>query len=213
MVQVYNTDYFIDALERLSFKLISHNIKEEFDFYIIGGFCLMLHGLRSSTMDIDSYLNLEVNIKKLISEVGIEIGNPDWLNQDINHLDTIPKLESLLKVETSFTLNRKIGQINIHIAALKTVLFTKVIAATSRQLQRDIRDILSITARTGISEKLLDDLSVFEGCDFDILSSLLSILYENTRIDEAIFTRLYEYISDNNKTEKGYSSNSKKCDS
>jgi len=198
MIQDYNTDYFIDALEKLNFKLVTHDIKGELDFYIIGGFCLMLHGLRNSTMDIDSYLSLETDIQKLILEVGIEIGNPDWLNQDINNLDTIPRLETLLEVENSFTMNRKIGQINIHIAALRTVLLTKIIAATSRELQRDIRDILSITARTGISEKLLDELAAFKVCDFDILSSLLSILYENTRIDEAIFKRLYSYISNHN---------------
>jgi len=198
MMQDYNTDYFIDALERLNFKLISHEIEDELDFYIIGGFCLMLHGLRNATMDIDSYLNLEIDIQKLILEVGVEIGNPDWLNQDINNLDTIPRLETLLEVENSFTMNRRIGQINVYIATLKTVLLTKIIAATSRELQRDIRDILSITARTGISEKLLDELVAFKVCDFDILSSLLSILYENTRIDEAVFKRLYGYISENN---------------
>jgi len=195
MIKNYSTDYFIDALERLNFKLVSHGIKDKLDFYIIDGFCLMLHGLRNSTMDIDSYLNLETNVKKLISEVGIEIGNPDWLNQDIDNLDTIPRLDTLLKVKESFELNRKIGQINIHIASLKTVLITKIIAATSRDFQRDSRDILSITARTGISEKLLDELREFEVCDFDVLSSLLSILYENTRIDEATFKRLYHYIN------------------
>jgi len=198
IIQDYNIDYFVDALERLNFKLVNHDIKDELDFYIIGGFCLMLHGLRSSTMDIDSYLSLETDIQKLILEVGDEIGNPDWLNQDINNLDTIPSLESLLEIEDSFVMNRRIGQINIYIAALKTVLFTKIIAASSRELQRDFRDILSITARTGVSEKLLDELKAFDGCDFDILSSLLGILYENTRIDEEIFKRLYGYIAGNN---------------
>lgn len=197
MIQDYTIDYFIDALERLNFKLINYDIKEELDFYVIGGFCLMLHGLRSSTMDIDSYLNLEASIQKLIKEVGVEIDNPDWLNFDIDNLDTIPSLEDLLEVKDSFVINRKIGQINVHIAALETVLYTKILAATSRELQRDIRDILSITARTGISEKLLDDLNKFDGCDFDALSSLLSILYENTRIDEATFKRLYEYVTGN----------------
>ena len=195
MLQDYNTEYFIDALERLNFKLMNNEIADELDFYIIGGFCLMLHGLRTATMDIDTYLQLEANVQTLIDEVGVEIGNPSWLNQDINHLDTIPKLEMLLEVENAFTLNRRMGRINIHIATLKTVLLTKIIAATNRELQRDIRDILSITARMGISEALLDNLTAFEVCDFDVLSALLSILYENTRIDEETFKRLYEYIS------------------
>lgn len=194
MMQDYNTDYFIDALERLSFKLSSRQIEGEFDFYIIGGFCLMLHGLRTSTMDIDSYMDRELNIENLILEVGIEIGNPDWLNSDIDNLDTIPKLETLLKIEDSFVINRKIGQINIYIATLKTVLFTKIVAAMSRELQRDIRDILSITTRTGISEKMLTELREFEGCDFDVLSTWLSILYEHARIDETTFRQLYDYI-------------------
>jgi len=194
MLPTGNTDYFIDALERLNFKLVNCQIEGDFDFYIIGGFCLMLHGLRESTMDIDAYLDLDDNVKALIFEVGVELKNPDWLNQDINNLDTILSLEALLTVADAFELHRKIGKINIYIASLKTMLITKIIAATNRQFQRDIRDILSITARTGISEALLDDLKEFEACDFDILASLLGILFENTRIDEATFTRLYQYI-------------------
>lgn len=196
----YDTNYFIEALERLNFKLVQLQSDEELNVYIIGGFCLMLHGLREATIDIDSY-KLEyagTNLKRLIDEVGIEIGNPEWLNDDITNLDTIPQLTDLLIVENSFSLERKIGKINVYSAELKTVLVTKLLAVIDERdnYYKDVQDVLSIVSRTGISPKLINDLRKFKICNFDVLSTLISILAEHKYLHEDDILKYYEIIQE-----------------
>ena len=194
----YDINYFIEALERLNYKLVQTKSEEELDVYIIGGFCMMLHGLRDATIDIDSYISeyAGTNLKRLIEEVGEEIGNPEWLNDDITKLDTIPQLSDLLIVVNSFRLERKIGKINVYAAELKTILITKILAVMDERdnYYKDIQDILSIISRTGFSEEVITSLREFEICNFDILSTLLSILTDYKYIDEADLLKYYELI-------------------
>ena len=196
----YDVNYFIEALERLNFKMINHEIEKPLQIYVIGGFCMMLHGLREATIDIDSYLldreNGFTHLKSLIDEVGVEIGNPEWLNMDIENLDTIPSLSSLLKVADSFKEERKIGCITLYVAQLKTILLTKILAAMDERDNyfKDIQDILSIISRTGFSMTLINNLNEFSECSFDVLSTLLSILFEHKYITEAELTEYYNAI-------------------
>ena len=198
----YDVNYFIEALERLNFKMINQGIEKPLHIYVIGGFCMMLHGLREATIDIGSYLldreNGLIQLKSLIDEVGVEIGNPEWLNMDIENLDTIPRLTSLLKVADSFKEERKIGNIILYVAQLKTILLTKILAAMDERdnFFKDIQDILSITSRTGFSMTLINDLKVFSECSFDVLSTLLSILFEHKYITEAELTEYYDAIKE-----------------
>ena len=196
----YDVNYFIEALERLNFKMINRKLEKQLQIYVIGGFCLMLHGLREATIDIDSYLPAHEDsfnqLKSLIDEVGEEIGNPEWLNMDIENLDTIPSLTSLLRVTDSFKEERKIGDITLNIAQLKTILLTKIIAAMDERDNyfKDIQDILSIVSRTGFSMTVINDLNEFTECSFDVLSTLLSILFEHKYITKEELSKYYDMI-------------------
>ena len=196
----FDVNYFIEALERLSFKMIQANVDEDLNIYIIGGFCMKLHGLREATIDIDAYIQeySETSLKLLINEVGDEIGNPEWLNDDITNIDTIPKLLDLLLVKNSFKLERKIGKINIYVAELETVLITKLLAVMDErdEYQKDVQDVLSIVSRTGFSEQLVIKLKAFAICDFDVLSTLLNVLAEHRYLNETELLKYYEIIGE-----------------
>ena len=198
----YDVNYFIEALERLNFKMINRKVEKQLQVYVIGGFCLMLHGLREATIDIDSYLSDHEDsfnqLKTLIDEVGVEIGNPEWLNMDIENLDTIPSLTSLLRVSDSFREERKIGNITLYIAQLKTILLTKILAAMDERDNyfKDIQDILSVVSRTGFSMTVINDLNEFTECSFDVLSTLLSILFEHKYIAKEELSKYYDMIQD-----------------
>lgn len=194
----YDINYFIEALERLNYKLVQTQSEEALEVYVIGGFCMMLHGLRDATIDIDAYTLAYAhgNIKRLIKEVGTEIGNSEWLNDDISNIDTIPQLSELLKVAESFRLERTIGKINVYAAEYKTMLITKIMAVMDERdnYQKDIQDIISIISRIGFSESIIHSLKTFQICNFDILSTLLNILSEYQYINETELLKYYELI-------------------
>jgi len=100
-------------------------------------------------------------------------------------------------VDDSFKLEREIGKINVYIAELKTILITKILAIMDErdEYYKDVQDVLSIISRTGFSQEIISDLRTFYICNFDILSTLLSVLAENKYIDEQELLEYYELIS------------------
>ncbi|MDR1320895.1 MAG: hypothetical protein LBK56_05650 [Gracilibacteraceae bacterium] len=137
---------------------------EPIDLYVVGGFALLLQGVRKNVndyTDID-YIggNFNKEVKRIMDDVGNEFGfEKDWINNDVI-LDgsSIEDLEYIVgKLE--FERNVKFSVVVLHIPSLKTLLRMKVVAVDTELMSYleggrfiRMRDLLDINL-------LLEDLS------------------------------------------------------
>ena len=142
----FDLEEFDLALKLLANKMEERDI-EPFDIYAVGGYVCLLKGKRDFTHDIDAYYRGNDELLKAISEVSIEIKNPEWLNNDVNYgsyLD-IPTLNELLSVKDSFEFINKIGRINMYCASAFTVIFMKLVSFRIDESNKtDVQDICDL---------------------------------------------------------------------
>jgi hypothetical protein len=107
---------------------------------IVGGSLLAWHGLRDTTMDVDSVDNLEKEVQAAVAEIAAERGlEPDWLNANAARFRPatllIDDCEVLLPTETLVVLG----------APLRVVFAMKLL----RGQPNDLADIVRILPEAG----------------------------------------------------------------
>ena len=156
MPSLDETEYLLQAIEALDKKLAGS--VETFELNVIGGFAMLLNGIRPSTKgatytDID-YIGSESSpiIETAIREVGISFGlGRDWINNDVLlYGSTIEELELLtgplhfkkVKVLTVITINVLIPEdlLRMKLLAVDTALMA-VDAGDEFTRSKDIPDI------------------------------------------------------------------------
>lgn len=147
MEEKFDLIYFNKGLGLLSSKMEKENI-EPFSLHVIGGFCMLVYGHRGLTRDIDAYFNMDSKLEKLIYEVGKEIHNYEWLNNNVKtsskSMTDMPTLSELLNVDNSFNEYKNYGFIKIYLATDLTLLYTKLLAFRDDESHSDIEDISSL---------------------------------------------------------------------
>lgn len=187
------------GLRRLSILMEERDV-EPVQLYVVGGFCMLLRGYRDYTQDIDAYYKGNDALLKAIYDVGVEINNPDWLNNDVyvslDMMNDMPSLEDLLRVEGSMQEWQRFGRITVFVASDLAVMYMKLISFRNDG-HSDVEDLMRIAQSVGDVDLMLRYLRKFARPVDDLenmIMNLLMVCFQANVIDEHEYERLYFQI-------------------
>ena len=198
MEEKFEIEFFKKGLKLLSSKMEERNL-EPLNLYVIGGFCMLIYGYRNATRDIDAYYELDPDLDKAIFEVGQEIKNPEWLNNNVStssaSMFDMPTLKELLNVDNSFDEYCSFGRIKIYIATHLTLLYTKLISFRDNNEHSDVDDIIKITQNIHIPIiQVIQEIKSYKRTNDDfenMVMNFLMICYQSNIIAEKEYEQLY----------------------
>ncbi|MDR2587679.1 MAG: hypothetical protein LBC23_05420 [Coriobacteriales bacterium] len=166
MTEQESKQLLLNALSVLDNKLVLAKC-EPIEIRIVGGFALILHGIRETgfTQDIDSMTrDFEPQVKQMIAETGRELNlKLGWLNADMVLDD--PEIITMIIGETNFEDYGDYQALDVKVADMTTLLKLKIVAAGDTLLvhddiehERHARDLSALLKALDIdsAEKLLD---------------------------------------------------------
>lgn len=199
MEEKFDLEYLIHGLNLLSQKMEEKDL-EELDLYVIGGFCMLVYGHRNLTRDIDAYFDSNPILDSLIKEVGVEIRNPDWLNNNVSISNSamldMPTLNELLYIDGSFQEFRSFSRIKVYLATAITLIYTKLLSFRTEDEYNDLEDLASLLVSAKIPiQEVINQLSKFkrQNDDFqNMIFNILLIAYKCNLINDSEYEKLYE---------------------
>lgn len=199
MEEKFDLEYLIHGLNLLSQKMEEKDL-EELDLYVIGGFCMLVYGHRNLTRDIDAYFDSNPILDSLIKEVGIEIRNPDWLNNNVSISSSamldMPTLNELLYIDGSFQEFMSFSRIKVYLATVITLIYTKLLSFRTEDEYNDLEDLASLLVSAKIPiQEVINQLSKFkrQNDDFqNMVFNILLIAYKCNLINDSEYEKLYE---------------------
>lgn len=133
----------LNALHELNSELVKKQIKTQ--LIICGAFAIEMHGLNRSheTIDIDTYLRLNSDIKDLIYNIGLRKKiKTDWLNDQVS--DVIPPEG----YECRLLRITKWSNIHVQLMSVEDLIKMKVAAWYTRgqTTTKDYEDLITMSA-------------------------------------------------------------------